>query len=201
MFESLEIDERAVRLLFTEARSNTRFADTPVPLESVRAAYELARWGPTGNNAVPLRLVVASSDEARAKVIAAASDSNQVKLGHAPLVLVVASDLRYHDYLDITAPGSDAARQRLELAEDERSRKAHDGTWLQAGYLIVALRAAGLAVRPLGGFDRAALDASLLTGTSWRSEMLLMVGLPPQDDHGAGPRKGRLGWEQAAAVL
>lgn len=188
-------------MLFLEARSNTQFADRPVPLDAIRDAYELVRWGPTANNAIPLRIAVAQSVTARAAVISHAKPANQPKLERAPLILVVAHDERFHDHLPVTSPGSEPVRDRLEAEVEDRIRRAHEGTLLQTGYLIVGLRAAGLAVRPYGGFDKAGIDGDVLAGTSWRSEVLLGVGFPEAGDHGAGPRKGRLSWEHAARVL
>ncbi len=187
--------------LFHGARSNTHFADREVPTALVREVFDRAKLAPTGNNAVPMRLVVAESPAARAAVIAHASPGNKDKLERAPLILVIARDDRYHDQFHVTSPGADHVRERLEAAADERSQKAHDGTWLQAGYLILALRAAGLAVRPYGGFSRPGIDEALLAGTSWSSEMLLGVGYPPEGDHGAGLRRGRTSWDDAALVL
>ncbi len=198
---SLTLDESAQRALFLDARSNTKFADREVPRDLIHDVYELIKWGPTGNNAVPMRVVIASSPEARAAVIANANEGNRPKLEQAPLLLVVARDNRYHDQFTVTSPGAESSAARLEQAPDERALKAHNGTWLQAGYFIVGLRAAGLAVRPYGGFNPASLDEALLSDTSWGSEMLLAVGYPHSSDHGAGPRKGRVPADVAIAEL
>ena len=199
--DSLKIDEATQRLLFLEARSNTVFADRSVPESLIHDVYDLVKWGPTGNNAGPMRIVIASSLTARAAVIASASLTNQPKLAAAPLILVVARDNRYHDHFGVTSPGSEAAQLRLEAEAAEREMKAHNGTWLQAAYTIIGLRAAGLAVRPYGGFDAAALDTALLAHTSWSSEMLLAVGYPEFNEHGAGPRKGRVSAQTAVVQL
>lgn len=198
---SLVLDDHAQRALFLDARSNTNFADREVPADLIHDVYELIKWGPTGNNAVPLRLVIARSTEARQKVIANANEGNRPKLEKAPLIVVVARDNRYHDQFTVTSPGAESVAARLEHAPDERALKAHNGSWLQAGYLIVGLRAAGLAVRPYGGFNPAALDEALLGDTSWGSEMLLAVGYPDPSDHGAGPRRGRVPADVAIAEL
>ncbi|MDN4480877.1 malonic semialdehyde reductase [Demequina muriae] len=195
---SLDADARS--LLFLDARSNVNFADRPVPANVVRKVWELVKWGPTGNNTVPLRLLVAESDEARAAVIANALEGNRAKLAKAPLLVVAAHDERFHDTFDVTGAGTASTYERLEGDPGRRSSMAHSGAMLQAGYFIVGLRAAGLAVRPYGGFDKAAMDAALFEGTSWRSEVLFGIGYPHEDDHGAGERRGRLGADQAVRV-
>ncbi len=195
------LDDQARRLLFEDARSATKFANEPVPIDVIRDVYDVVKFGPTGNNSGPMRLAVAHSPEARATVIAHAAEGNRAKLEKAPLLLVVARDDRFHDHFDVTAPSAIGSQAKLEAMPEARSIKAHDGTWLQAGYLIVGLRGVGLALRPYGGFDKAALSASLLRDTSWSAEILLGVGYPALGDHGAGPRRGRLEWDQAARVF
>jgi len=171
-------------------------------MDAVRAAYDLAKWGPTANNAMPLRLAIAESEDARAAVIASAAAGNQSRLAAAPLLLVAASDHDYHEYVHITAPGIEGLRDRLNAAPDSRRVNAHDNTWLQLGYLIVALRAAGLAVRPMGGFDTGAVTDALFAGTGWNAELLLVVGYPAEDgDHAAGERKRRPEWDDVARTL
>lgn len=195
---ALDADARA--LLFLDARSNTNFADRPVHPDTVREVWELVKWGPTGNNTVPLRLLVAESDQARATVIENALEGNRAKLENAPLLVVAARDDRFHDAFETTGTGSPTMYDRLEADEAARTRMAHSGAMLQSGYFIVGLRAAGLAVRPYGGFDKAGMDAALFSGTSWKSEVVFAVGYPHALDHGAGERRGRLSAEQAVRV-
>src|SRR5690554_172659 len=196
---ALPLDARS--LLFLEARSNVNFEDRPVPVQAVRDVWDLVKWGPTGNNAAPLRLVVAESVEARTALIAHANEGNQPKLAKAPLLVIAARDERYHDAFDITGAGSARTFERLEDDPPARTRLSHSGAMLQTGYFIVGLRAAGLAVRPYGGFDKAGMDQALLADTSWRSEVLFGIGYPTDDDHGAGERRGRLSADQAVKVL
>lgn len=200
--DALAIDGATQRLLFTDARSSTRFAATPVPVEALRMAYDLVKWGPTGNNAMPLRVAVAESEGSRATVIAHATERNRVILDQAPLIVVVAADHDYHRLVDITAPGVAGLFDRLAAAPEARAANAHANTWLQMGYLIVGLRAAGLDVRPLGGFDKVGLTDALFAGSGWHAELIFAVGYPaPDSDHGAGERKGRPSWDDAARVL
>ena len=201
MSTDFSLDAQARAALFTDARSSINFADREVPLDVVNEVWELIKWGPTGNNTVPMRLVVAASAEARAAVIGNALEGNRVKLERAPLLLIAARDERFHDTFDVTGGGSASTYARLEADPAKRASMSHSGAMLQAGYLIVGLRAAGLAVRPYGGFDKAGMDAALLAGTSWRSEVLFGVGYPAQGDHGAGERKGRLGADEAVLAL
>lgn len=197
---SFVLDAAARAALFTDARSNTHFDDRPVDVETIREVWELVKWGPTGNNTVPMRLAIAQSDQARAAVIDNAQPGNRPKLERAPLLLLAARDERFHDAIP-SLGGSESAAARLDEDPVRRERMSHTGTMLQAGYFIIGLRAAGLAVRPYGGFDKAGMDAALLHGTSWRSEVLFGVGYPHPEDHGAGERQGRMSADQAVTVL
>lgn len=194
------LDQRHLDALFLNARSNTRFADTPVDAAVVNRIWELAKWGPTSRNSIPLRLLVADSDTARRAVLDTASESNRPKLNRAPLVVVAARDEAFHEWFSTTG-GSPAGRELLEADPAARRRAAHDGALLQLGYVIITLRALGLAVRPYGGFDAAALDAALLADSTWRSEVLLGVGYPAPGDHGAGDRRGRIAAADAVRVV
>lgn len=185
------IDDATRRQLFLDARSALDFADAPVDPAVIREAFDLVKWGPTGNNSVPMRLALATSEAARSTVIHAASLTNRPKLVKAPMIVVVARDERYHDHFHVTAPGAQDVADRLEAHPLDRAARAERGTWMQAAYLIVGLRAVGLAVRPYGGFDPTVVDDALFANRSWRSQLLLGVGWPNLD-HGAGPRKGRI---------
>jgi len=199
----LALSEDAQRRLFLDARSATRFEPRPVPVAVIKDVYEWVRWGPTGYNTSPLRLAVASSEAARARVIAHASDNNRPKMLRAPLLLVAAMDERYHELSWVTAPHHAGYQEEMEGRTEHRKASAYGNGLMQLGYFIVGLRAAGLAVRPMGGYDHAALDADVLAGHAWRSEVVLGVGyaVAPSEDDGAGPRRPRLTFEQAAIVL
>ncbi|WP_062303360.1 malonic semialdehyde reductase [Demequina subtropica] len=185
------LDQEAREALFTEARSAIAFDSGEVDAELVTRAWDLAKWGPSSMNTQPLRLVVARSDAARAAVIDAAMPGNRPKLEQAPLLLVAAHDERFHDHHEITAPGFAGFHERFESNPEMRASLATSGAMLQLGYLIIALRAEGLALRPYGGFDKAALDATLMP-EGWRSEVLLGIGRPAAGDDQSGERRGRI---------
>ncbi len=200
--QPLTLDAGAQRALFTEARSSLRFSDEPVPDDVLRAVYDLIKWGPTANNAMPLRVAVIESDEAKSAVIAHAAPGNRAKVDNAPLLLVAASDGDYHELVHVTAPGVAGLRDKLAAVPEARGVTAHDNTWLQLGYLIVGLRAAGLAVRPMAGFDKPGMTEALFAGTGWNAELLLAVGYPAADgDHGAGERRPRPKWDDVARTF
>ena len=193
------LSEEARRALFLEARSAVSFTDAAVDPAVVRRVWDLAKWGPTSNNTQPLRLVIASSPEARQAVLDAAAPGNRPRLAQAPLIAIAAHDDRFHDHHDVWAGGNPAVFDRFEADPAGRSSIARSGSMLQLGYVIVGLRGEGLAVRPYGGFDRSALDTALMP-EHWHAEVLLGIGYPA-DDHGAGERRGRISADTAVRIL
>ncbi len=203
---ALRVPAEVADLVFRSARTVNTFTDEEVTDEQVRAVWDVVRWGPTAMNTLPLRLLLVRSPEARERLVAHMSDGNKAKTLRAPLSLVVAADLDFHEHLPRLAPHMAGARENLAGAEAARERMSRDNAFLQAGYLIVGLRAAGLHVGPMTGFDAAGLDADLLAGTSWRSIMVANVGTAPADVEGFGvpashPRQTRLDFEDVARTL
>ena len=198
----LRLDADTQRLLFVDARSPLAFADAPVEVDAIRAAYDLVKWGPTASNSMPLRIAIADSEHARGVVLAAASGGNRLKVETAPMVLVVAADNNYHRLSHITSPSVAGLEEKLEAAPERRVSTAASNTWLQLGYLVVGLRAAGLAVRPMSGFDMAMLTDQLCAGDGWSALAVLTVGYPAAEgEDGTAPRAGRPSWDDAARVL
>ena len=70
--------------LFTEARTQNGYKPTPVPDVTLRALYELLKWGPTSANCSPARFLFVRSAPAKDKLIACLSLGNVQKVKEAP---------------------------------------------------------------------------------------------------------------------
>ncbi|QZN85027.1 malonic semialdehyde reductase [Cellulomonas sp. C5510] len=202
----LRVPAEIADLVFRSARTVNSFADGEVTDEQVRAVWDVVRWGPTAMNTLPLRLLLVRSPEARERLVTHMADGNKAKTQLAPLSIVVAADLDFHEHLPRLAPHMAGARDTLAGAEEVRERMSRDNAFLQAGYLVVGLRAAGLHVGPMTGFDAPGLDADLFAGTSWRSIIVMNVGTEPADREGLGvpashPRQARLDFEDVARTV
>ena len=57
--EALTADEKALRLLFTEARTHYGWQDRDVDASLLRRMYEIAKMGPTSMNQQPMRVIFA----------------------------------------------------------------------------------------------------------------------------------------------
>ncbi|GIG37181.1 malonic semialdehyde reductase [Cellulomonas pakistanensis] len=200
----LRVPQEVVDLVFRDARTVNTFAEGEVTDEQVRAVWDVVRWGPTAMNSLPLRLLLVRSPEGRERLVAHMNEGNKAKTQRAPLSVVVAADLDFHEQLHRLAPHVPGARDNFAGVADVRARWSRDNAFLQAGYLIVGLRAAGLHVGPMTGFDAPGLDADLLAGSGWRSLMVLNVGTMPADADGtpaSHPRQGRLDFEDVARTI
>ncbi|WP_188037343.1 malonic semialdehyde reductase [Actinotalea sp. JY-7885] len=186
--------------LFVRRRTPKTWSERPVTDEHVAAVHDAVRWGPTAMNASPMRLLLVRTPEARARLAAHMAPGNRDRVLGAPLAVVVAADTRFHEHLGHLAPHVGGARDRFDPDHDGRERMARENTWLQAGYLVVGLRAVGLDVGPMTGMDAAGVDADLLAGTGQRTVMVLNVGWPAEDAT-PHPRAPRLDFDVVARVI
>lgn len=197
---SLAITEQDADLLFREARTAQQFTDEPVTDADLRTAWDLAKWGPTAMNTGPVRVLVVASQDARARLAAHMNEGNRQRVLDAPLSLVVAADSGFHTTLPVLAPHAAGRVAELDAVPQVRTAMARTNALLQTGYLIVALRAAGLGVGPMSGMDAAGIDDDLLAGTGWNALVVLNVG-HVDGDGGAFPRAPRLDWTETSVTV
>ena len=176
----LVLDDTAADLLFREARTANSFTDEPVTDAQLRAIYDLTKLGPTLMNAQPLRLVALRTPEAKQRLLPHLMEGNRAKTASAPLTLVLAYDVDFHEQLPKVFPHAPGAKDNFP-DEQVRHGIGRDNAFLQAGYLILAIRAAGLAAGPMGGYDRDGLDAELFPGGRTKSVLVVNVGHPGEN--------------------
>ncbi|GAA1750060.1 malonic semialdehyde reductase [Luedemannella helvata] len=178
--DRLHLSPDAADLLFREARTANAFTDEPVTDDHVRAIYDLAKYAPTAMNQQPLRLVLVRSEEARARLVGHMAPGNRDKTAAAPLVAIVAADTRFHDELPRVFPHAPGAR---ELFADPHAREnsARFNAAIQLGFLILAIRAAGLAAGPMGGYDAAGINADFFPDGEHRVVAVVNIGRPAAD--------------------
>jgi 3-hydroxypropanoate dehydrogenase len=193
---ALALDEAGQRLLFTEARSANTFTDAPVTDDRLRAIYELSKFPPTAANINPLRILFIRPGEARERLVPLMSEGNRDKTASAPVVAVLASDLDFHERVPELFPARPELKDHFGADEEMRAGMAQYNGALQAGYFLLAVRAAGLAAGPMGGFDRAGVDAEFFTGSSLRSHLVVNIGVPGEH---AFERLPRLAYEDAVS--
>jgi 3-hydroxypropanoate dehydrogenase len=189
------IDEEALDQLFRAARTHNGWLDRPVSEALLRQAVDLAKMGPTSANTLPMRLVFVKSAEAKAQLRPALLPQNIEKTMSAPTTAIVGYDLGFPDLLPKLFPHADA-RTWFAGNDDLIADTAYRNSSLQGGYLILALRAMGLDVGPMSGFDSAKVDAAFFVGTRIRTNFLLNIGYG--DRTKLFPRSPRLAFNEIA---
>jgi 3-hydroxypropanoate dehydrogenase len=195
------LDERALRTLFLEGRTANGFLDRPVPRALLERVVELVELGPTSSNALPMRVVFVESREAKERLRPALSPGNLDKTMAAPVTAIIAADLRFYDNLPRTWPHRQEARAKFaepERAEITRQFAVTNAT-LQGAYFILAARAVGLDAGPMGGFDKAKVDAEFFADQ--RIVSIFLVNLGYGDDSKVFRRNPRLPFDDVARFL
>ncbi|PZR54905.1 malonic semialdehyde reductase [Xylanimonas oleitrophica] len=197
---SLAVGDDVADLLFRNARTTMRWTDAEVTDAQIQQAWDLAKFGPTAMNTQPLRLLVVRSAEAKARLVAHMADGNKPKVEAAPVSLVLAHDPAFHEHLPTLFPVYPDIKEQLAPAADVREQMARTNALLQAGYLILALRAVGLAAGPMNGMDFDGVDAEFFSGSGFRSFLVVNAGVA--DGEGTPfPRLPRLALDQVAEIL
>jgi len=196
----LAVGDDVADLLFRAARTAATFTPDEVSDEQIAAVYDLVKWGPTALNIIPLRLLVVRTPEARERLAAHMNEGNRERVLAAPVTLVLAADTGFHEHIPTLAPHFAGLKDVLEGQPETREQMARTSALIQAGYLIVGLRAAGLGAAPMGGMDFPAVDAEFFAETGWKSLFVINVG----NVDGTGtqrPRGERLTYDQVSLTV
>lgn len=195
----IALDRAAQDLLFRAARTANAFTAEPVDDALVRAIHDLVRHGPTAMNAQPLRVLLLRSPTARARLLPYVSSGNRARTASAPLVAVLAADVDWHERLPELFPHRPGARDWF--ADDARGREeqARFNATLQIGYLLIGVRAAGLAAGPMAGFDAAGVEREFFPDGRHRVLLLMNIGRPA--GNAWRERLPRLGYPEVVRTL
>jgi len=78
-----------IEQLFTEARTQNGYFDTPVSDDTLRALYDLMKWGPTSANCSPARILFARSPHAKTQLLECMDPGNRPKVSQAPVTAII----------------------------------------------------------------------------------------------------------------
>src|ERR1700678_933618 len=148
-----KLSDDALNQLFRQARTHNAWLPKRVPVEALREAYELARWGPTSANASPARFVFLESEAAKARLLPALAPLNVEKTKAAPVAGIVAWDTASYEKRPKLFPHADM-RAYFVGNQPLIDETAFRNSSLQGGYFILAARALGLDCGPMSGFDK-----------------------------------------------
>ena len=194
----MQVAEVALDQLFRTARTHNAWRDKPIADDTLRAVYDLMKWGPTSANSTPAHIVFVKSSAAKARLEPALSPGNRSKTMAAPVTAIVAYDTRFYERLPFLFPQADA-RSWFEGNDALIQATAFRNASLQGAYLIVAARALGLDCGPMSGFDQVKLDAAFFADGRYRSNFLCNLGYG--DPAALFPRNPRRPFEEACAIL
>lgn len=190
--------DTTISRLFAEARTQNGWRPEPVADSDLRAAYDIARWGPTSLNSQPMRVVFLRG-EAKQRTRPALLPGNVEKAMTAPVLAVIGYDTAFHTHLPEVFPHNPAAMTVFANNEALRQETAFRNGTLQGAYLMLALRAVGLDVGPMSGFNAGLIDSEFFEGTTWRVNFLCGIGRG--DRSKVFPRSPRLQFDQIARFL
>jgi 3-hydroxypropanoate dehydrogenase len=191
------ITQEALQQLFTLARTHHAWLDKPVSDAQLQDIYDLAKWGPTRLNSLPMRIVFVKSQAAKDKLMPALMGSNPAQVKAAPVTAIIAYDEKFYDELPTLFPAFDAKPMFVGNAVYSE-QTAFRNSSLQGAYFMLAARALGFDVGPMSGFDNAKVDEAFFQGTSWKSNFICNVGYG--DAGKLYPRGPRLDFEAVCRI-
>ncbi len=160
------IDDRALDVLFREARTYTVWQPKSVDDDTLRNLYEILKWAPTSSNSGPARFLFLRSKEAKERLRPALAPGNVEKTMTAPVTVIIAYDMKFYEQLPKLFPPSPNAKQLFESNPQLVEVTAKRNSTLQGAYLILAARALGLDCGPMSGFDNAKVDEAFFGSDS-----------------------------------
>jgi 3-hydroxypropanoate dehydrogenase len=187
----------SIQQLFTAARTHHAWQDRDIADGLLHEIYDLAKWGPTSANSLPMRIVFVKSNSAKEKLMPALAGSNVEQVRAAPVTAIVAYDQKFYDQLPTLFPAFDA-RSLFASNHSLSEQTAFRNSSLQGAYFILAARALGLDTGPMSGFDNAKVDQAFFENSSWKSNFLCNIGYG--DAAKLHPRGPRLGFDQACII-
>ncbi len=175
------LDEAGRSLLFTDARTANSFAATPVTDAELAEIWELAKWGPSAANTQPLRVLYVRTEQGRARLVEHMADGNKAKTLAAPAVAVLAVDTQFYEHIPTVFPIRPEMREMFASKPELAEPMSRFNAALQAGYFIVAVRAAGLAAGPMAGFDGPGIDGEFFVDGRFKTILVVNIGHPGEN--------------------
>ena len=193
------LNPEALDTLFRQARTHNVWLKEPVSDDVLHQIYDLMKWGPTSANTSPTRIVFLRTPEAKERLRPALMPLNVDKSMQAPVVAILAYDLKFFENLPKLFPHNPGMKDFFANAPEMAQTNAFRNASIQGGYFILAARALGLDCGPMSGFDNAKVDAEFFPSSNLKSNFLCNLGY---GDHSKlFPRSPRLDFDEACQLL
>ena len=149
---------------------------------------------------IPMNLLRTKTQEVfgGVQVEQALSPGNVEQTRSAPVVAIMAFDVKFYDHADVLAPAMGNPERMASLPEAALETMALRNASLQAGYFILAARAYGLDCGSMSGFNQAKIDELFFSGTSCKSNFLMNLGYGVRNN--LKPRRPRLAFGDACRI-
>jgi 3-hydroxypropanoate dehydrogenase len=192
------VADEALDVLFRKARTYDAFLPGTISDAELRALYDLAKWGPTTANSQPQRIVFLRSAAAKERLRPALSKTNMEKTVAAPVVAVLAYDMKFYEHLGRMFHNP-AARSWYETTPEHIKTTSFRNATLQGGYFMLAVRAFGLDAGPMSGFDNAKVDTEFFPDGQWKSNFICIIGKGQPGS--VAPRDPRFDFDEVCRIL
>ena len=169
------INDRAMDILFRDARTYNGWLDKDVSDVTLKALHDLVKYGPTSANCCPMRVKFLKSDEAKQRLKPHLMEGNVDKTMDAPVVAILANDLEFYEKLPKLFPHTDAKSWFVGNDDLIKATAMRNGT-LQGGYFILAARGLGLDCGPMSGFDTDAVKSEFFPDDNFEVNFLCSLG-------------------------
>ena len=195
------ISDQCLEVIFRQARTHVAWLNKAVPDNLLREVYDLAKFGPTSANTMPLRVVFVKSKEAKERLKPMLDAGNVEKTMAAPVTAIFAHDLRFYEHIPKLFPVAPQFKDIFAKPEatERATTHAFRNATLQAGYFIIAARALGLDCGPMSGFDNAKVDAHFFPEGRLKSNFIMNMGYG--DETKLRPRFPRLDFDEACKIV
>jgi len=192
------LDQAAIDLLFSEARTYNAWLDKPVSNAQLEQIYDLIKFAPTSVNCNPARFLFVKSPEAKERLLPCLNPGNIEKTKTAPVTAIIGMDLDFYETLPTLFPHVDA-KSWFVGKDGFIESTAFRNSSLQGAYLIMAVRALGLDCGALSGFDADKLNAQFFPDGRVKVNFLLNIGYG--NSEGLMPRQPRPTFAQSCKIL
>ena len=197
-FAPQALDQAAIDLLFSEARTHNAWLDKPVSNAQLEQIYDLIKFAPTSVNCNPARFLFVKSPEAKERLLPCLNPGNIEKTKTAPVTAIIGMDLDFYETLPTLFPHVDA-KSWFVGKDGFIESTAFRNSSLQGAYLIMAVRALGLDCGALSGFDAEKLNAEFFPDGRVKVNFLLNIGYG--NSEGLMPRQPRPTFAQSCKIL
>jgi len=193
------LSPEALSQLFLDARTHQVWTPEPVSDELLHRIYDLAKLGATSANSHSTRFFFVKSAEAKARLKPALNPPNVDKTMAAPVTVIIAADEKFHEQMPSLFPARPQMKDMMgAMPAPMRDFMTTQAAGLEAAYFMLAARSLGVDCGPMGGFDRTMVDATILEGSGWKSQLLINLG--HGDPSKLYPRLPRLPFDVACRI-